>query len=651
MGIITRNFANNILSGGTIDATDGIDGAIPSSNIANTSVTNITTLPASIGDTIESVASDPSPVTEGQFWYNSTTGALKGLVQIQAWSSAGNLANARTAFTGCGTQTSALAFGGGPPNSNSTEEYSGYTWATGGNLGTARRAHAGAGTQTAGLAMAGFTTVAVNNTEEYDGSSWGPGGNMATAREGLVGAGTQTAGLGFGGYTTTFVANTEEYDGSAWTAGGNLGTARYNLAGAGTQTAGLAAGGKTTVVQSVTEEYNGSTWTSGGTMNTARSIFTGSGTQNLGLVFGGNLTPTGSSLTGATELYDGTTWVTSSATMGTSRRGHGGAGSMTAGLAFGGTTPANTAATEEFNSTIFSPATGAWASGGNTTTARDALAGSGTQTAGLIFGGFAAGNNSAATEEYDGSTWGPGGNLNTARRNISGFGIQTASIAAGGASPGGNSNATESYNGSTWTSVSNMNTARGRLAAANNSPQTAGLIFAGNSGSLSAATESWNGTSWTSVNSMNTARNWPGGLGTQTAALAFGGNNYAGGGLTPTVYSATESWNGTSWTTVNSLNVTRYFSGGTGIQTAGLAFGGSGNGPSSGPFPNQNTTELWDGTNWSSAPPMTTARAGMGSVGTQNAALGASGYTTTAVTNTEEWSLQTTATASTLTTS
>jgi hypothetical protein len=283
--------------------------------------------------------------------------------------------------------------------------------------------------------------------------------------------------------------------------------------------------------------------------------------------------------------------------------------------------------------------TNAWASGGNLNTARDALAGCGTQTAALAFGGFAAGNNSTATEKYNGTSWtsNPTG-LNTARRNISGFGIQTAAIAAGGASPGGNSNAAESYDGSTWTSVNNMNTARGRLAAANNSSQTAGLIFAGNSGSLSAATESWNGSSWTSVNSMNTARNWPGGLGIQTAALAFGGNNYAGGGLTPTVYSATESWNGTSWTTVNSLNVARYFPGGTGTQTAGLAFGGSGNGPSSGPFPNQNVTELWNGTSWTASNVMATARTGMASAGTQNAGLGAGGYTTTAVTNTEEWS-------------
>ena len=156
MGTITRNFANNVLSGGTIDATDGIDGAIPSSNIANASVTNITSLPAAVGDTIESVASDPSPLSEGQFFYNSTTGALKGLVQIKAWSSGGNLNTARGSIRGTGTQTAGLGFGGYnpaipavPKGMNNTEEYSGYTWATSGNLNTARGGSGSAGTHTA----------------------------------------------------------------------------------------------------------------------------------------------------------------------------------------------------------------------------------------------------------------------------------------------------------------------------------------------------------------------------------------------------------------------------------------------------------------------------------------------------------------------
>jgi hypothetical protein len=78
MGAITRGFANNILSSGTVDATDGLTGTIPASNITNTSVSAITSMPASVGDFIEVTATDPTPVgTEGQVWYNSTSGTFK----------------------------------------------------------------------------------------------------------------------------------------------------------------------------------------------------------------------------------------------------------------------------------------------------------------------------------------------------------------------------------------------------------------------------------------------------------------------------------------------------------------------------------------------------------------------------------------------
>jgi hypothetical protein len=76
-------------------------------------------------------------------------------------------------------------------------------------------------------------------------------------------------------------------------------------------------------------------------------------------------------------------------------------------LAFGGTPPA-TAATEEYDGST-------WTAGGNLGTARYRLAGCGTQTAGLAFGGYVP-PNSAATEEYDGSSWTAGGNLGTARQ-------------------------------------------------------------------------------------------------------------------------------------------------------------------------------------------------------------------------------------------
>jgi hypothetical protein len=85
MGTITRTFANKLTTSGTIDATTGIDGVIPSSNIANASVTNITTLPSSLGDTIESTATDPAYTTNGTVWYNSTTATLKAWLPTGAW--------------------------------------------------------------------------------------------------------------------------------------------------------------------------------------------------------------------------------------------------------------------------------------------------------------------------------------------------------------------------------------------------------------------------------------------------------------------------------------------------------------------------------------------------------------------------------------
>ena len=140
---------------------------------------------------------------------------------------------------------------------------------------------------------------------------------------------------------------------------------------------------------------------------------------------------------------------------------------------------------------------------------------------------------------------------------------------------------------------------------------------------------------------MNTARYSSGSAnqGTQTAALVFGG--------TP-MTTATESYNGTSWTTVNSLNTTRTQLTGGGIQT--LAFAAGGNTPPANT--KTGSTELWDGTSWTSSPPLTTARAVLGGAGSLSSGIVFGGYTTTSVANTEKWSgPQTTITASTLTTS
>jgi hypothetical protein len=86
--------------------------------------------------------------------------------------------------------------------------------------------------------------------------------------------------------------------------------------------------------------------------------------------------------------------------------------------------------------------------GGNLNTVRNALAGAGTQTAGLAFGGEPT---TAATEEYNGTSWAsnPTG-LNTARGILAGAGTQTATVGFGGDSVGGGGGktaATEEWTG------------------------------------------------------------------------------------------------------------------------------------------------------------------------------------------------------------
>ena len=129
MGAITRNFANNILGTGQLDATDGVDGNIPAPNVNNESLDNITALPSSVGFGIKTVSSDPPSLNEGEIFFNSTDGVFKSLVNVEAWSSGASLSTARHSLGGAGSQTAGLAFGG-PSANNATEERMDRDWET-----------------------------------------------------------------------------------------------------------------------------------------------------------------------------------------------------------------------------------------------------------------------------------------------------------------------------------------------------------------------------------------------------------------------------------------------------------------------------------------------------------------------------------------
>ena len=110
---------------------------------------------------------------------------------------------------------------------------------------------------------------------------------------------------------------------------------------------------------------------------------------------------------------------------------------------------------------------------------------------------------------------------------------------------------------------------------------------------------------WASGGALNTARAALGSCGTQTAALAYGGNNLPG------MATETEKYNGTSWTEVNNLSSGRLAGGSFGTQTSAIYAAGS--------SPNEITlntsVESYDGTNWTEVTEMNTGRYNNGSLG------------------------------------
>jgi hypothetical protein len=161
--------------------------------------------------------------------------------------------------------------------------------------------------------------------------------------------------------------------------------------------------------------------------------------------------------------------------------------------------------------------------------------------------------------------------------------------------------------------------------------QTAGLAFGGYTGTQTGATESYDGSAWTTLPAtLAVGTTSHTGTGTQTAALSMGGNPPAPGS------NVTEEYNGTSWTPGGNLNTGRYALGSCGIQTAALAFGGI-NDAASPSF--TGTTEEYDGASWTAGATLNTVRAIVWEVvAHKHAGLAFNGYTGTTESNaTEEY--------------
>ena len=410
-----------------------------------------------VGKKIKKVSSDPSDGLDGQMWYNSTTGSLRGLAILEAWTSTSPTIVARDKAGAAGTQTALLAIGGDTALT-SVDEYNGTGWKSAPAINTGRHGMASGGTTSAAWKAGGSPPTTTTATEEYNSSSWTTvPGTLNTGRYILGSCGTQTAGLCNGGYDgSTNVNNSEEYNGTSWSNGNAMNTARRTPTDIGVQTAAVSFGGQPPPgpVSNDVEEYDGTSWTTVGNYPTNIADSAGSGTLTAGLAFGGNVPPS----TTATKKYDGTSW-TSAPSLGTAAKRSGGtpAGSNAAAVNFGGDAPGSHVTTaEEFNSSTNTITAAAWASGGVLPAAWYGVGSStnGTQDSAILF----AGNNPGAftgntsSFEYNGSSWSADPSMSTARAYLCGFGTATAGVGAGGLVPPGatGSNAVEEYTTS-WT--------------------------------------------------------------------------------------------------------------------------------------------------------------------------------------------------------
>ena len=495
-------------------------------------------------------------------------------------------------------------------------------WSSAAPLSTARYLANGFGSQTAGVYSAGQTPPGTNvaNTEEYNGTGWTTATSFpSTATSGGSG-GTATAGVVMGG-GAPYRSTSFKYDGSSWTATGALPTAADNISacGTGTQTNIIAAIGRTPASgnsgTNTSVTYNGSTFSSGPNLNTARMYggAAGTGTGTAGLIFGGFIDPSPNAMTN-TEEYDGSAWTNAGA-LNVASSFPSGFGTQT--LTVAQVKTPNYGGSEQYNGSTWSalPNTGLTSPGGLYGNAAGT-----TGNAGWIFG-----YPSGTGVEYNlsiyspiAATWASGGNMPTIGANISAFGTQTAAVISGRAEVPGNNFTTILYNGTSWTNnPAGLNTSR--ISTAEAGTQTAGLIAAGftPASSPSTATEEFNGSSWTTVASVGTATYNMASGGTQTTA-------WKGGGSTNS--NATEEYDGSSWTAGGNMLAPQYYNTGAGTQTAAMAVGGRRN---NSPPANANTEE-YDGSSWTAGGNYPTASFGLGASGTQIDALyfGGTDYST-----------------------
>jgi hypothetical protein len=278
--------------------------------------------------------------------------------------------------------------------------------------------------------------------------------------------------------------------------------------------------------QALIDDPYGGVWSSGGTLNTARYRMIGGMGTQTAGYVVGGATPNKANV----ESYNGTAW-TETTDVPTGTADNATMGTATAGASIGGAPYLNTM--EIWNGS-------AWAEGGTLPTGKTRMTAAGTTTATLAVGGAPPPGTYANTSlEYDGSSWTAGGTLPAIRGNGGQSGTQTAGFVFGGYSPSSGSTLSLTYNGTAFAATpDSLNNAFGESGFSVSGTQSSSWI-SGGTYPPSTATEFYDGTSWSASGDMAQKRQSGGSLGTGTLGLYAGGSEPS---LSPTTTGVTEEF-------------------------------------------------------------------------------------------------------------
>ncbi len=264
------------------------------------------------------------------------------------------------------------------------------------------------------------------------------------------------------------------YGAGAWaTSAGTLSQTKEGMAGFGSQNATLVAGGDddSSTYFNTTELFNGSTWVTSGNISTSKTSPGGGGSQNAGWAAGGITSVTAVS---NTELFNGVTWTASGNL--TQSKGTTGFGSQNAGIAAGGSASVVYSTTELFNGAT-------WVASVALSQSRAGHAGIGSQNAGLIVGGTISTPSTSNSFLWNGATWNASGNISQTKVTTGAGSQNSGLIVAGGTGNGGgagNSSITELFNGTNWIVSGNSSQSKNNPAVSGS--QSAGLVAGGGNG-------------------------------------------------------------------------------------------------------------------------------------------------------------------------